>query len=48
MVDEAQVRIEVERIINLVRSQGWDKVEERIEENMVTIVIKKKIAPVAP
>ena len=45
MAEEAQIRIEVERIVNLIRSQGWEKVEERIEGNKLTLVIEKKVVP---
>ncbi len=48
MATPEQVKIEVERVINLVTSFGWVKVEERVENDTVTITVKKKIVPLTP
>lgn len=46
MAEEAQIRIEVERLINLITALGWSKVEERIDGDVITVVVKKKIGPI--
>lgn len=45
VVNEAMIKIEVERIINLVAGFGWTKVEEKISEGQVLLTLKK-IVPV--
>ena len=40
---EAQIRIEVERIVNLVAGFGWSKIEEKVEAGQVTITLKKTL-----
>lgn len=42
-MDPAQIKIEVERIVNLVSGFGWVKVEEKISEGKVTLTLEKKI-----
>jgi hypothetical protein len=46
-MNEAQVRIEIERIVNLVAGFGWVKIEERTAAGEVTIVLRK-IVPITP
>lgn len=46
MVETAQVRIEVERVVNLITALGWDKVEERVDDDTITLVVKKRIAAI--
>lgn len=41
----AQIRIEIERIVNLVAGFGWTKVEEKVAPGEVTIKLKK-IVPI--
>ena len=38
------VLMEVERVMNLVRGFGWEKVKEEIVEDEIVITIKKKSA----
>jgi len=38
---DAQATIEVERVVNLVRGFGWDKIKEEIDGKDVIITIKK-------
>jgi len=47
MVETARVKIEVERLVNLITALGWDKVEERVDDDTITLVVKKKISPLA-
>lgn len=42
---EALLRIEIERIVNLVAGFGWKKSEEKIEPNRVTLTLQKDIPP---
>lgn len=37
------IRIEVERICNLVRGFGWEKVKEESEAGKVSITFQKKV-----
>jgi hypothetical protein len=37
------LRIEIERIVNLVVGFGWTKSEEKVSENEVLLVLKKII-----
>jgi len=46
-MEDAQVRIEVERIVNLVAGFGWAKIEEKVVEEGIILTIKK-IIPFAP
>ncbi len=41
---EGLVRIEIERIVNLVAGFGWKKVEEKLEADKVTITLAKPLA----
>lgn len=47
-MEEAQLRIEIERIVNLVAGFGWSKVEEKTEEGGVFLTLKKVIPPIEP
>jgi len=40
---EAQIRIEIERIVNLVAGFGWTKVEEKTAPGEVTITLRKSV-----
>ena len=42
-VEEAMIRIEVERIVNLVAGFGFKKVEEKISEGKITLTLEKEI-----
>lgn len=44
-MSEALLRIEIERIVNLVAGFGWKKSEEKIEPDSVTITLKKSVPP---
>jgi len=39
----ALIRIEIERIVNLVAGFGWTKVEEKLAPGEVSITLKKVI-----
>ncbi|MBA7472743.1 hypothetical protein ES707_08075 [subsurface metagenome] len=45
-MEAVQIRIEIERIVNLVAGFGWTKVKEEVSEGKVTITLEKKV-PVA-
>lgn len=47
-MEEVQVRIEVERIVNLVAAFGWSKIEEKTEAGQITITLKKTIPTETP
>jgi hypothetical protein len=42
---EALIRIEIERIVNLVAGFGWKKVEEKVESGKVSITLSKEVTP---
>ena len=42
---EALIRIEIERIVNLVAGFGWKKVEEKVAADKVSITLSKDVAP---
>ena len=42
-MEQAQIRIEIERIVNLVAGFGWTKVKEEVSEGKVTMTLEKKI-----
>jgi len=46
MAEDPRVKIEVERVVNLVTALGWSKVEERLEDGKITLTVEKKLAPV--
>ena len=46
MVEGERVKIEVERIVNLITALGWVKIEERLEDDSVLLVIKKRLTPI--
>ena len=46
-MNEAMIKIEIERIVNLVTGFGWKKIEEKTSEGKVTIVLEKEV-PVTP
>lgn len=41
----ALIRIEIERIVNLVAGFGWKKTEEIVGDDKVSITLVKKVAP---
>jgi len=41
----ALLRIEIERILNLVRGYGWVKAEEKVFEDKITLTLSKKLPP---
>lgn len=46
-MEAIQRTIEVERVTNLVRGFGWEVAETKAEEDVLTIVIKKKVVPMS-
>ena len=42
---EALIRIEIERIVNLVAGFGWKKTEEKVEADKVSMTLTKEVAP---
>ena len=42
-MEQAQIRIEIERIVNLVAGFGWTKVKEEVLEGKVIITLEKKV-----
>jgi len=42
-MSEAMIKIEIERIVNLVAGFGWKKVEEKTLTGKVQIVLEKVI-----
>lgn len=42
-MNEALIRIEIERIVNLVSGFSWKKVGETVEEGKVTIKLQKEV-----
>ena len=42
-MSEAQMRIEIERIVNLVAGFGWHKVEESTSAGEVKITLAKSV-----
>ena len=42
-MDERLIRIEIERIVNLVAGFGWKKVEEKVALGEVSITLKKVV-----
>jgi hypothetical protein len=37
-------QMEIERVMNLVRALGWELVEQRIGETVLTITIQKRLS----
>lgn len=46
MVTDAQVTLEVERVMNLVRGFGWVKAREEMRDGTITICVVKTIPEV--
>ena len=44
-MEHVQKRMEVERIANLIRAFGWEKVGEDIDDNYISLRIQKPIMP---
>jgi len=42
---EALIRIEIERIVNLVAGFGWKKSEESVSADKVSITLTKEVPP---
>jgi len=47
MVSETQKSIEVERLVNLVRGFGWEKIKEETKGKEVHITVKKELLTAA-
>lgn len=43
MARETEIIMEVERVMNLVRGFGWEKVREETRDNDVYITVKKTL-----
>lgn len=41
-----EVRLETERLVNLVRGFGWDMIEQKIADGVLTVTLQKKVAVV--
>lgn len=39
-----EVRLETERLVNLVRGFGWEMIEQTIAEGVLTVKLQKKVA----
>ena len=46
-MDAPTVELEVERVMNIVRGFGWEKVKEELVADEIHITIKKKSAAAA-
>ena len=42
-MNEARIRIEIERIVNLVAGFGWSKAEEKVSAGEVRLTLVKKV-----
>ena len=42
-MNEAMIKIEIERIVNLVAGFGWRKAEESVSEGRVRLVLQKDV-----
>ena len=42
-MNPALIKIEIERIVNLVTGFGWKKVEEKVAPGKVTITLQKDV-----
>ncbi len=42
-MSDAMIRIEIERIVNLVVGFGWKKVEEKTSEGKITLTLEKTV-----
>ena len=42
-MNPALIKIEIERIVNLVAGFGWTKIEEKVAAGEVTITLKKVV-----
>ena len=42
-MDDTQKRLEVERIVNLIRGFGWEKVSEDIDDKFIVLRIQKSL-----
>ncbi len=42
-MNPAQIRIEIERIVNLVAGFGWTKVEEKTSAGEVLLTLRKSV-----
>lgn len=38
-----EVRLETERLVNLVRGFGWEMVEQKIADGVLTVKLQKKV-----
>ena len=47
-MERVQQVLEIERIVNLARGFGWEKVTEIVEGNKITIAIEKTILSPVP
>lgn len=42
-MQDVQWKLEIERIVNLIRAFDWEKVGEKIEDDKITLTLEKKI-----
>lgn len=42
-MSEGMIKIDIERIVNLVAGFGWKKTEEKISEGKVTLTLEKPV-----
>ena len=51
MPDEVRVELETQRLLNLVRGFGWERVEQVVDEKGIKMVLRKELPsemPVGP
>lgn len=39
-----EIRLETERLVNLVRGFGWDMTEQKIADGVLKVTLEKKVA----
>lgn len=44
-MNPALIKIEIERIVNLVAGFGWVKIREEVSEGKVTLTLEKTVPP---
>lgn len=38
------VAIEIDRLMNLIRGFGWEEIDKKITDDVITLTIEKKVA----
>lgn len=47
-MDETRIELETQRLLNLVRGFGWERIEQKVTDEGISIVLRLKLPTAVP